>query len=411
MNINNIFINSVFSKVFLIVLSFINSILINRYLGPELRGEYAIILNLTNIIAVILGFNITSSYPYFLRKYKENISEKIINTVIIQMFIYLFIIFIIYIIGSRSSIIDLLLISIIVQFSNQLDFITIIKNINKRNKLINISGLFQTILLFILYLFTSENIKYVIAVLICFHLTRILLYCWSNKIKFSLNSNSDLRVKEIIKFSFFPTVTSLLTILNYNMDVIILDFFVGKKDIGLYSLAVTLASMLWIIPDAFKDVFFNKTAKNDSILSLVLSIKINIYISLIVIILFTFIGNEFINLVYGSDFGGSFYVCLILISGTIPMIFFKLISTLYQAIGKQHYSFWILALSVLINFVINILLIPLYGIYGAAISSVFSYLICGLIMMYTFQKIYKIKSKKFFVININDYKSLLKKLN
>ena len=89
------------------------------------------------------------------------------------------------------------------------------------------------------------------------------MYMLFNKPKITLKLNSKLMTREVLKFSFFPMLTSLLTILNYNMDVIILNFFVENREIGLYSLAVTFASMLWIIPDAFKDVLFNKTAQND----------------------------------------------------------------------------------------------------------------------------------------------------
>lgn len=409
MKLSNVYLNSIFSKIFLISLSFINSIVINRYLGPDLRGEYALLLNLSNILAVVLGFNITSSYPYFLRKYKNNVLEKINNIILFQTFIYIAVLIFIYLYGSSPDVMTLLTLSIIAQFSNQLDFISIIKNINKRNKIVTLSGVIQTIALVVMYFLTSENIYYIISTLICFHLLKIFAYMFFNKTKITINLNSMLMTSEILKFSFFPMLTSLLAILNYNMDVIILNFFVENREIGLYSLAVTLASMLWIVPDAFKDVLFNKTAQNDSVDALKLSIKINLYFSFIVIIIFSVFGNSFISFIYGEEFSESFLVSLILISGTIPMIFFKLIGTLYQAVGKQHYSFYTLALSVLINFVCNLITIPFMGIIGAAISSVFSYLVCGLIMLSTFKKLYDIRLKDFFVVNSNELNILKKK--
>lgn len=411
MKLNNIYLNSILSKVFLIFLSFVNSIVINRYLGPDLRGEYALLLNISNILAVVLGFNITSSYPYFLRKYKDNILEKINNIVLFQTFSYIATLYFIYLYGSSPEVMILLTLSIIAQLSNQLDFISIVKNINKRNKIVTVSGIIQTLLLITMYFLTNENLYYIVGTLIFFHLFKIFMYMLFNKPKITLKLNSKLMTREVLKFSFFPMLTSLLTILNYNMDVIILKFFVENREIGLYSLAVTLASMLWIIPDAFKDVLFNKTAQNDSIDALKFSIKINLYFSFIVIIIFSIFGNGFISFIYGEEFSGSFLVSLILISGTIPMIFFKLISTLYQAVGKQHYSFYTLALSVLINFVFNVITIPFMGIIGAAISSVFSYLICGLIMLSTFKKLYNIRLKDFFIVNSNELNILKKKFN
>ena len=170
MKLNNIYLNSILSKVFLIFLSFVNSIVINRYLGPDLRGEYALLLNISNILAVVLGFNVTSSYPYFLRKYKDNILEKINNIVLFQTFSYIATLYFIYLYGSSPEVMILLTLSIIAQLSNQLDFMSIVKNINKRNKIVTVSGIIQTLLLITMYFLTNENLYYIVGTLILFPL-------------------------------------------------------------------------------------------------------------------------------------------------------------------------------------------------------------------------------------------------
>ncbi|GAA0083723.1 hypothetical protein UT300007_01620 [Clostridium sp. CTA-7] len=395
----NEYIISIVSKIILVGLSFINSVLINRYLGPVLKGEYFYILNISNIITIIIGFNIASSYPYFSKKYGLSIRQKLINIIFFQMGIYTLNAILLSFFIKNNLFIYIMIISILLQFSNQLDFMSIIDSINKRNKITVISTFIYSSILFYLFFYTKNSLEYIVGALLLFNVIKSLLYIVNNKfIPLKILEDSP-SLFEIFRFSFFPMITSLLTTFNYNIDVVILKLFVANSEIGMYSVGVTLAAMLWIIPDAFKEVLFNKTAKSDSIDAIVLSIKINVYISLIVILGFVFIGKNFISLVYGIEYLDAYNVSVILLVGTIPMIFFKIINTLYLAIGKQKYSFYILFISVLLNVVINFLMIPFLGIEGAAISSVLSYMICGIVMLISFNKKYELSIKDIFLIN------------
>ena len=47
--------SSLIIKIIAVMLSFINTIIINRFLGVELRGEYTFILNSANLVHLILN--------------------------------------------------------------------------------------------------------------------------------------------------------------------------------------------------------------------------------------------------------------------------------------------------------------------------------------------------------------------
>ncbi|QHT48021.1 oligosaccharide flippase family protein [Bacillus sp. SB49] len=403
---DNEFLVSIISKITLVLLSFVNTIVINRYLGAELRGDYAFILNISNIITIIIGFNIASSYPFFSRKTGSNLIRNYINILFVQISIYAIAILVIYCFFDNKLLVSVIIISIIIQFSNQLDFLSIILNVNKRNRIVIIASIINTISLIYLSFSFESKVQYVLFVLLAYNILKIFLFLISNKLIPGKNT-FKLSTKEVLKFSFFPMIISLFTIFNYNIDVVILKLFVGSKEVGIYSVGVTLASMLWIIPDAFKDVLFNRTAKSDSIYLVKLSIKINIYICIVVILFFFLIGQLFIDFIYGVQYSSSYNVSLILLIGTIPMIFFKMINTLYQSIGAQKFSFYILLISVILNVILNVILIPYMGILGAAISSVISYLLSGIIMLASFMKRYKIRLDEIFIFQAYE-KDILK---
>ncbi len=419
-NSNNMYTISVISKIISVGLAFINSIIINRYLGPSLKGQYTYIFNIVSILSIIIGFNIASSYPYFSKKFGKEVKQKFINIIYYQTIIYFFILFIFSFFIKEKMFLIIMFISTLFQFNNQITFMSIIIDINRRNIISIIASFSYTLLLIIIYITSKNSIFLIIFAQVFFSIINLILLISINKIYpkigcFNIVRSKNLKefitVREIISFSFFPMITTLLTTFNYNLDVIIMKIFVSNNEIGIYSVGVTLAAMLWIIPDAFKDVLFNKTAKDDSIKDIIFSLKVNIYISVFIIIIFLFLGKIFIEIAYGKDFIYSYYVSIILFIGTIPMIFFKIINTLYISIGKQMYCFYVLLLSVVVNIACNFILIPFIGIIGAALSSVLSYLISGIIILKSFENNYKVKLSDIFIFTTNEKKQLYLKFN
>ncbi|WP_194191052.1 polysaccharide biosynthesis C-terminal domain-containing protein [Clostridium chrysemydis] len=410
-NKRNEYLISVATKIIFVGLSFINSILINRYLGPTLKGEYAYILNISNIVTIIIGFNIASSLPYFMKKYGQDVKQKIINIIYFQGIIYFLAGMVAIFWLNNKTPIYVIIISIILQFGNQIDFVSLVSNINNRNKIVLITSVVYTFMLSVSFFMTNHNIELLICILMIYNILKTILLVLSYKLIPRREGNKIISLRNVVKFSIFPMITALLTTFNYNIDIILLKSFVSDSEIGIYSVGVTLASMLWVIPDAFKEVLFSKTSKSDPIKQIVMSIKINVYISIIIILGFVCLGKGFVSLFYGESYVSSYGVSAILLVGTIPMIFFKIINTQYLAIGKQRFSFYVLASSVIMNVIMNYITIPLYGIKGAALSSVVSYLLCGIIMIFSFKNKYNLKLGDFIIIKreeIGNIKKMIK---
>ena len=377
------YILSIIYKLILITLSFFNSILINRYLGPTIKGEYAYVLNIVNIIAIIIGLNISSSYPFFYRNVGIRAKNKIINIVCFQMIIYTIITIICISLNLNMQMKYIVFLSISFQFCNQLDFLSITESIKKRNLFLILFTILYSIgiILGIILFEKSTKLEYLIYLLLLFNISKSLGYIYFFKLFPKFEKINELNIFEIIKFSFFPMCISLLTIFNYNIDILILNNYVSKKELGIYSLSVTLGSILWILPDIFKEILFNKTVKDDCIIEIKKCLKYSIYITLLVVVIFFIIGKNFISLLYGHEYLGAYKTTIILFLGTIPMSFFKIINTLYSAKGKNKYSFLVLLFSVISNVLLNFLIIPYLGIMGAAISSVVSYTISGIVIL------------------------------
>jgi len=387
---SNAYIVSVISKLIVVTSSFLSSVLINRYLGPDLKGQYAYIFSYVGILSLILNFGIGQSYTFFKKNLGVNIKQEFINIFFLQLLVYTVVIIAVNLFYSNYVLNIIFIASILTQFNSQVGFMAIVSNVNLRNIITVYSVLIHLFLLTLIYFFSKDNLNLVIIAIIAkLSFDTINLIIKNKFLPTTLYVNVQL-MKEILKFSFFPMLTSLLIVLNYSLDVIILKQYVSFADIGIYSVGVALAGMLWVVPDAFKDVLFSKTSNNDSTKEIVFSIKFNVYFCLVVIIGFIVLGKDFINLFYGKDYLDAYNVTILLFVGCIPMIFFKMINTLYISIGKQRFAFVILFIAVIGNVGANYLLIPFMGIEGAAIASIFSYFTCGIIFLVSFLKKYGI---------------------
>lgn len=402
----NDYIFTLINKVSTIILGLFTSAFINRYAGPALKGEYTVLLNYVNIVAVIANLGIYQAYPYYKRKKIPNVLEKFVNVFYYQFFIYLLIFIIALFVTKNSLIITILFILPFSVLTNQLNFIMMVEYIYYRNKVNIILAIIKLALSLFLFFVCSRNLIFLVINLFLYDFILLIFYLVKLKIKISIKYFDKSFIISIVKFGIIPMITSLLINLNYKLDVLMLDKYVDNTFVGYYAVGVALAELAWLIPDTFKDVLFAKTSNSDSIDQIVKCLKISFYAILIVIIGVISFGRIFIVVMYGKEFIKSYGVTVVLFLGVPAMAWFKIISTLYLAQGKRYFYLISLLVSVVLNFIANIIMIPKLSIYGAALASIVSYTICGGMFLLDFIRIYKIKIKDIFLISKNDIKVL-----
>src|SRR4029453_10093105 len=66
-----------------------------------------------------------------------------------------------------------------------------------------------------------------------------------------------------LRFGLQSWGANLLQQINYRFDVLILAAFATARDVGVYSVALTLTSTAWILPQALQTVLFPRVASQD----------------------------------------------------------------------------------------------------------------------------------------------------
>jgi O-antigen/teichoic acid export membrane protein len=208
--------------------------------------------------------------------------------------------------------------------------------------------------------------------------------------------------------SFFPLwLNAVVVILYTKVDQIILTKYLGLSELGRYVASTQISSIVVIPVTAFLasklSGLINLKKKNEfEFNNKIVSITVLIFlISILWKFFLTISSSMIISMVYGSKFSGSsiyvilYSLCLIFNCSGMVAGQWVIVEKLYWIpIFRSIYG-------LILNILLNVLLIPKYGIIGACISAFVTSFITNFILYY-FSK----KGKALFFLQIKALKNL-----
>ena len=212
--------------------------------------------------------------------------------------------------------------------------------------------------------------------------------------KFMINK---MLLKRISKYSIHILAISVGGVVLGYTDTIMLTYFTGLTSVALYSVALPTARVLLYFPRALSEVLLPLTSelwakKKEKMLRE--GMELLYKYSFIIIIPLVFMMFSFADLIISVFFGRSYMPAAnamkILSIGMIFATISGINSNFFPGIGKPQITSKIVYSAAIFNFIGNLILIPLLGINGAAITTSLGYLIMmtiGLINMRKFIEI------------------------
>lgn len=401
------YIFSTISKVLGVILGVVYSVIINRYLGVSLKGEYAVILNYNSLFTVFLCLGMYQAYPRY-RKEDENIYRIFIgNAKSIFCFYFAVAIFLFFVLPVPFNLKIAIIISPFSVLIKELNYIVLIENPKTRNK----SSILLNILDIMLILMFVIAFKSNYTVMVIFLIIKELIYSAIAIHNLKINViKVPFRIKELkkyISYGLIPMISTILMTINYKIDVLMLEKHVISEQIGIYSVGVGLAEYVWLIPDALKDILVSKLSKGRSNEEVSKVIRVSLFFCILSIIAIILLGKFVITLLYGKEYEEAYYITVIILIGVIGMIFYKMVYSFNVVNGYRYINLLNLGAAAITNIIGNLYFINKYGIYGAAITSVISYLLCGVLYLAWFSHKTKIKLKDILFIKKQDIKHLI----
>lgn len=191
---------------------------------------------------------------------------------------------------------------------------------------------------------------------------------------------SEFPRKELRNFNDLSIVYFFLLTSLYHVDVLMLDFFTTSDQVGYYKAALVIVHFLWFVPKAVQMVLIQSTSDlwtQNAIEEINhISTKATRYTLLLSIILgigLAVLANDFIPLYYGADFTPAVLPLLLLIPGTLGFAMARPLLAITHAKGAMRVLIIATGAAAIGNFLLNLLLIPTYGIAGAAVATSIGY--------------------------------------
>ncbi len=204
-------------------------------------------------------------------------------------------------------------------------------------------------------------------------------------------------IKKMFNFAIPMFASGVAYVLISNIDTFILVIFRSFKEVGLYQIALPTSQLLWVFVSAVAVVLFplsSKLYKRNKETDLVLVIKLlMVFLFLLLlplIVIVVVFPDIIIKVLFSEQYLEATTIIQILSINAIFYSVFTIFQTVLDGIGKQIISMKNIYLVALFNLTLNFVLVPIFGILGAAIATTTSFIV-GCIMSLNSLKILGLK--------------------
>lgn len=385
-------------QIFAAVIQLIVVALVARVLGPEGNGNYAMVILIPSLLANLSNLGIAPATVYFTARKKYSIREIFLGNIKLVGVISLLSLTIsgIILVEYSETIFphittDFLYLGVFVfPVMLILSCLSAILQGLERFKEFNISILTPPIINLVgavlsLYIFSygilGVVISFVVGQLVAlgFVLYFLITLMKNNDVDLvKANNNATLYYKDILGYGCKSHVSNIVTFINYRIDIFLVNFFLTPVATGLYVIAVQISEKIWIPSQAISTVLFPRlSAMSDKPKERIkLTNRAFVIVATITAILglaTAYVIKWLIGPILGDEYKKVLPALFWLLPGVVFWAGARIQANCISAIGKPHWNMHVSLMTLSINVIGNIILIPRYGIIGAAWSTSIAY--------------------------------------
>ena len=233
-------------------------------------------------------------------------------------------------------------------------------------------------------------ISYVFAVFITSILSFII---WIYKSQFLLHKTDKSLQINVLESSYSFFISSSMLLLLQWIDVLFLGYFKSASDVGIYAVTVKISMFSSIILFSINSIvapkisdYFTKNKIDEFKEIIKKSSKLMFFLTMPVLI-FVIILSDFILNIFGAEFLIGKTALRILVLGQFFNVLCGSVGYILNMTENHNIFRNIAVFAVLVNIILNLVLIPVIGIEGAAIASMVSLVLWNLIsFIYIYKK-------------------------
>jgi len=403
------------SSIVVLLLHFFQKPIMARYLGPDGFGLFSMAIMIIGIIELIAAFGIDSALVKFVAEYKGKEQKDKVSSLVSSAFITILIIGVITSIALFifsnifANIFNMPPLSLLLKiyalvFPFSLAHAIIISFFNGLREMryyafirLLQASLALTFILALLMLglgVVGAMLGTVFAIFVTMSLAMVIM---KRFVRFTF-SDYKKNTKMLASFGSRLAGANMIGQIYSSIDTIMIGYFLTSTDVGYYAVAISLSKFFWLVPRAMSTVAYPAISEywannnHQAINKLVdkatkYSACILVFAGMSVI----FFAKGIVTFLFTSDFLPAVLPLSILIIGTVIYGIMASIGDIFASVGKVNLVLKISAIHAVVSVLLNIALIPIYGVIGAATATAASYVLTVGITIYFLSKALSIK--------------------
>ena len=214
-------------------------------------------------------------------------------------------------------------------------------------------------------------------------------------------------LKSLFRFAFWGFLTTSGSLVFTQADTVLVGYFLDNVDVGVYRVALSLTFVATITTSATREVLYPRISlwgKNNEFGLVEESLKRAFTYSLLLAVpVFAgglVLSDKLLYYFYGAEFARGSIVLVILLAVQIVNVFQSIFTAYIGGMDRPKDVFKVTIITAMINIILDILLIPLFGIEGAAVATLITMSLNALFAWMILSKIISVQFEMNSLFNI-----------
>lgn len=380
-NLSALLVSEMLTRVMMLVFT----IILARTYGKEQFGIYALALSIGGLFEIFFNMGLNTVFMQRVVGEKKSLQEELSVflplRILLSLASYVCFIAFIFLMGkSEATLESLALGGLYYTIASIVGFLWACFDAKQQMQYTAGIKLFQYIIIFGLGMFflsfgypiSSIVGAYVVSITLAGILTAIIIHKYFSKIKPYFETK---KWREII-YKGWPIALSGAFVFVYNyLDTIIISLNQGEQAVGLYQVSYKIIGTLFILSSIINQAYFPSLIEThhqekEKLLHIFdKALKSVFFWSVPISIGGVMLAERIILFIFGPEYAEATIVFRILIWNCIIYFASSAMTSLLYALGKQRDTLKVFFIGALVNTILNLFIIPRYGIEGAAITT------------------------------------------
>jgi len=214
-------------------------------------------------------------------------------------------------------------------------------------------------------------------------------------------------IKSLFIFSFWLFLTSGGVLVFSQADTVLIGYFMKNSDVGIYRVILQFTTVSTFITYSLKNTLWPRVSqwgKSCNIgpveESLARAISYSLILAIPVLAGGIILGDKLLFYFYGNEFASGYLALIILLVVQLVNVFQFFFTTYLDALNFPKESFKVTIIAASANILLDILLIPVYGIEGAAAATLVSMILNAFLARRSLSRIIRVNLETKTLFNI-----------